>query len=48
MVAKSWRDSMDANNVRSGSLGMLVMAVVPILIYMLVWLVLPWIVKGVK
>ena len=38
-------DSMDTNNVRSGSLGMVVMAVVPILVYMLVWLVLPWIGK---
>jgi hypothetical protein len=34
---------MDANNVRSGSLGMVVLAVVPILIYMLV---LPWIAKA--
>jgi hypothetical protein len=38
---------MDPNNVRSGNLGVIaVMAVVPILIYMLVWLVLPWIAKG--
>jgi len=37
--------SMDANNVRSSHLGMVVLAVLPILIYMLVWLVLPWIAK---
>ena len=38
---------MDGNNVRSGNLGMfVVMAIVPILFYMLVWLVLPWIAKG--
>jgi hypothetical protein len=37
---------MDTNNVRSGNLGMVVLAVVPILIYMVVWLVLPWIAKG--
>jgi hypothetical protein len=37
--------SMDANNVRSSHLGMVVLAVVPILIYMLIWLVLPWIAK---
>ena len=36
---------MNANNVRSGNFGMVVMAVVPILVYMLVWLVLPWIGK---
>jgi hypothetical protein len=38
---------MDANNVRSANLGMLVMlVVVPIVMYMIVWLVLPWIAKG--
>jgi hypothetical protein len=38
---------MDPNNVRSGNLGVIVvMAVVPIVIYMLVWLVLPGIAKG--
>lgn len=41
-----WREPMDANNVRSGHLGpIVVMAVVPIVIYMLVWLLLPWIGK---
>lgn len=37
---------MDTNNIRSGNLGMVVLAVVPILIYMLVWVVLPWVAKG--
>ena len=35
--------AMDTNNVRSGNLGM---AVVPILVYMIIWLVLPWVAKG--
>jgi hypothetical protein len=37
---------MDTNNVRSSNLGMVVLAVVPIMIYMLVWLALPWIARG--
>jgi hypothetical protein len=38
---------MDANNVRSANLGMFViLVVVPIVMYMMVWLVLPWIAKG--
>jgi hypothetical protein len=38
---------MDANNVRSANLGMfVVLVVVPIVMYMMVWLVLPWIAKG--
>jgi hypothetical protein len=38
---------MDENNVRSGNLGMfVVMAVAPILVYMLAWLVLSWLAKG--
>jgi len=37
---------MDTNKIRSGNLGMVVLAVVPILIYMLVWVVLPWVAKG--
>jgi hypothetical protein len=37
----------DNNRVRSGYLGpFVVMAVVPIVVYMLVWFVLPWIAKG--
>ena len=38
---------MDANNVRSANLGMFViLVVVPIVMYMMVWLVLRWIAKG--
>jgi hypothetical protein len=37
---------MEGNNMRSGNLGMfVVMTVVPILVYMAAWLVLPWIAK---
>jgi hypothetical protein len=37
---------MDANKVRYGNLGMfVVMVAVPIVVYMLAWLVLPWIAK---
>jgi hypothetical protein len=38
---------MDANNVRSANLGMFViLVVVPIVMYMMVWLILPSIAKG--
>ena len=37
---------MNPNNVRSGNVGMVVLAVAPILFYMLVWVVLPWMVKA--
>ena len=38
--------SMDANNVRSSHLGMVVlMGIAPIVVYMLVWVVLPWLAK---
>jgi hypothetical protein len=46
-TCKSWRDSMDANNARSANLGtFVILVVVPIVMYILVWLVLPWIAKG--
>jgi len=39
--------SMDANNVRSSHLGMVVvMGIAPIVAYMIVWVVLPWLAKG--
>jgi hypothetical protein len=38
---------MDANNIRSGNLGMfVVMAIVPIVVYVVAVLVLPWVGKG--
>ena len=37
---------MDANNIRSGNLGMfVVMAIVPIVVYVMAVLVLPWLAK---
>jgi hypothetical protein len=37
----------DNNNLRSGYLGpLVVMGTLPIVIYMLVWFVLPWLAKG--
>jgi hypothetical protein len=38
---------MDANNIRAGNLGMfVVMAIVPIVVYVVAVLVLPWVGKG--